>query len=349
MNQAFQLMLKEVIDNKVPGLIKKLGSYINPLLLKFRKENKRLLAFSFHGLFESDKQKALNHIDPQNNMLASQFREFIDYFLSNKYKFISPEDILAGLDDDQPYAMITFDDGYFNNYLAIDVLRNYQIPAVFFIATRFMVENRSYWWDVIYKYRRKQGSNIDTIRNEQKYLKGLKSGLIEKYILENFGVEAFKPWSDVDRPFNENEVKSNSKNPFVSFGNHTHNHAILTRYTKEEIKEEFRISNNILFDLTETRPITIAFPNGNFNDLVLEATEEEGFRFAFTTKQKGNYLPFVQENLVCLNRFMTLPGNISRFGNFWRLDYLPDGLYSGMKNHMAYLMRRKSIKAKIKL
>ncbi len=347
MDQAFQLMLRDVFDNNIPGLIEKLGFFINPLILKFRKENGRLLVFTFHGLFESEKQKALNHIDPQNNMLACQFEELIDYFLNHKYKFISPEDITGGLNKEQPYAMITFDDGYFNNYLAIDILRKYQIPSVFFISTKFIVENRSYWWDIIYKYRMKQGKNINTIRNEQEYLKGLKFRLIENYILKNFAIEAFKPWSDIDRPFNENEVKSNSKSPLVSFGNHTHNHAILTKYTKEEIIEEFRISNKIIFDLTGTLPITTAFPNGNFNDHVLEATEEEGFRFAFTTKQKVNFLPFVQENLVCLNRFMTKPGNISRFGSFCRLDYFPDGLYFGMRNQMAYLMNRSSSKAKI--
>ena len=187
----------------------------------------------------------------------------------------------------------------------------------------------------------KERKKIDTIRNEQKYLKGLKFRPVENYILENFGIEAFKPWSDVDRPFTKNEVKSNSKNPLVSFGNHTHNHAILTSYTKEEIKEKFRISNKILFDLTETRPITTAFPNGDFNDLVLEVTLEEGFRFAYTTKQKLNYLPFVQDNLVCLNRLMTIQGNISRFGSLCRLDYFPDDQYSDMKNRMAYLMKGK--------
>ena len=96
MNQTFQLILKEVFDNNVSGLLEKPGFFINPLLLKFRKENGRLLVFTFHGLYESEKQKSLNHIDPQNNMLATQFREFIDYFLSHKYKFISPEDMPGG-------------------------------------------------------------------------------------------------------------------------------------------------------------------------------------------------------------------------------------------------------------
>src|ERR1039458_3902966 len=99
MNQTFQLILKEVFDNNVPGLLEKLGFFINPLLLKFRRENGRLLVFTLHGLYESETQKSLNHIDPQNNMLATQFREFSDYFLSHKYKFISPKDIPGGLNE----------------------------------------------------------------------------------------------------------------------------------------------------------------------------------------------------------------------------------------------------------
>ena len=65
------MMIKEAFDKNIPRIIEKLGLFLNPLILKFRKENGRLLIFTFHGLFESEKQKALIHIDPQNNMLAS--------------------------------------------------------------------------------------------------------------------------------------------------------------------------------------------------------------------------------------------------------------------------------------
>jgi peptidoglycan/xylan/chitin deacetylase (PgdA/CDA1 family) len=328
-------------NNHVPGLIEKLGSFVNPLLLNFKNENNQLLVFFFHGIFESQKQKDLNHIDPQNNMTVSQFVDFIDYFQNHKYKFILPEDILSGLKNDQPYVMITFDDGYFNNMLAIDILNKYRLPAVFSITTKNMVENKAFWWDIIYKYRIKQGSNIEAIRNEQRSLKCHKHSLIDSYITQNFGIESFKPWSDIDRPFNESEVKNLAKSPYVSIGNHTHNHSILTNYTKDEITQELRESNKILFDLTGSLPITVTFPNGNYSNLVLEATEKEGFRYAFTTEPKQNPLPIEHGKLICLNRYMTNTTKITKFGSFCRMGYDPDLLYAGLKMHIKNFIKGK--------
>lgn len=320
-----------LVEKHGPELIEKFGNFIVPLLLDFKNENDQLLVFYFHGLFDSMKQKDLNYIDPQNNMTVSQFVYFIEYFLKNKYKFIQPEDLLGGLKNDRCYAMITFDDGYFNNMLAIEILNNYKIPAVFFITTKNVKEDKSFWWDIIYKFRTKQGSSFETIRNEHRSLKSFKYTYIDNYIVQNFGIEAFKPWSDIDRPFNENEVKNLSKSPYISFGNHTHNHSILTNYNKEEIKEEMRESNNILFDLTGTLPIAIAFPNGNYNKLVLEATEEVDLRYGFTTESKKNLLPIEPQNFICLSRFMTNGIKINKFGSFCRFGYDPVLFYNDLK------------------
>lgn len=333
--------LKKRIDSSGPVLIEKLGYLINPLLLNFKKEKNQLLVFCFHGLFESVRQRELNHIDPQHNMTVDQFIDFIEYFLRHKYKFIKPEDLILSLRDDQPYAMITFDDGYFNNMLAINILNDYKIPAVFFISTKNVNENKSFWWDIIYKFRIKQGSSIEAIRNEQRSLKSFKYPYIDNYIAQNFGIEAFKPWSDIDRPFSESEIKNLSKSPYISFGNHTHNHSILTNYDKEEIKEELRESNKILFDLTGTLPISIAFPNGNYNKMVVEVTEEVGFKYAFSIKQKINLLPIEHQNLICLNRYVTNTIKINKFGSFCRLGYEPDLLYADLKRKIKPPIKRK--------
>jgi peptidoglycan/xylan/chitin deacetylase (PgdA/CDA1 family) len=333
--------LKERLNNYGPVLIEKLGSLINPLLLNFKNENNQLLVFYFHGLFESQLQKDLNHIDPQNNMMVNQFVDFIDYFLNHKYKFIIPEDILAGLNNDRPYAMITFDDGYFNNLLAIEILNKYKIPAVFFVTTKNMVENKAYWWDIIYKYRTKQGNSIKIIRDEQRSMKCHKHPFIDNYIVHNFGIEAFKPWSDIDRPFSESELKNLVKSPYVSVGNHTHNHSILTNYDKEEIKKELSESNDILFRLTGKLPIATAFPNGDYNKLVLDATEEEGFRYAFTTEPKQNLLPIEHGKLIHLSRYMTNTTKITKFASFCRLGYEPDLLYYGLKVKIESILKGK--------
>jgi len=197
-------------------------------------------------------------------MTVAQFVDLIEYFLGHNYKFILPDDLIKGLENNQPYAMITFDDGYFNNMPAIEILNKYKVPAVFFIITRNMVENKSYWWEVIYKYRGKQGNSQEKIESEIMWLKAFKYHFIDDYILKNFGMDSFKPWSDISRPFTAAEIKELAKNPYVSFGNHTHNHSILTNYNKDEMKEELSVSNKILLELTNTLPIAIAYPKREF-------------------------------------------------------------------------------------
>ena len=321
---------KKLMDVYGPDLIEKLGIFINPIILNIKKEPQHLLVFYFHGIFESEKQKKINHIDPQNNMTVRQFMDFIDYFQSHNYKFILPQDLNTLHENKQPYAMLTFDDGYFNNQLAIEVLNRYKIPAVFFLSTKNIIENKSYWWDIIYKYRAKQAISFENIRREQNLLKSFKHTQIDNYIIENFGIKSFKPWSDLDRPFSEEEIKELSTNPYISFGNHTHNHSILTNYRKEEIKEELSISNKIIFELTGTLPISIAFPNGNYNQLVLATTKEEGFQYAFTTETRPNSFPIRSNDLTNLSRYMTSETKINKFGGFCRLGYDPNSLYNNL-------------------
>jgi len=332
---------KTLFDELGVGFIEKFGYYANPLILKFKKENNRLLVFYFHGLFENESQKNLSHIDPQNNMTVSQFIDFIKYFSAHKYKFILPEDLNKKLDEDVPYAMITFDDGYFNNKLAIDILNRYNVPGVFFISTKNILENKSYWWDVIYKYRIREGRSIENIRCEQKSLKIFKYDHIKNYIIKNFGINAFNPWSDIDRPFNEKEVKLLAQTPNICFANHTHRHSILTNCDKKEIKEELQLSNAILQDLTGKKPLSIAFPNGNFNPLILELAEEEGFQYAFTTEPTRLLLSNRSEGMLCLGRLMTNTSKIEKFGSFCRLGYESEVTYWNIKMQLRSIIKGK--------
>ena len=127
--------IKSTLNDLGFSFIKKIGYLVNPVVLKFMKEDKQLLVFFFHGLFESVKQKDLNLVYPQNNMTVEQYVDFIDYLLSHNDRCIMPDDLIEGLKNDQPYTMITFDDGYVNNMLAIEILNKYKIPAVFFMST----------------------------------------------------------------------------------------------------------------------------------------------------------------------------------------------------------------------
>jgi len=325
--------IKEKFTNNLRTLAENIGFLINPLILKVIGENNQLLIFYFHGLYESSTQKDIHHIDPQKNMTVNQFDEFVDYFLSHHYIFLKPEDLLTDLKMENKYAMITFDDGYFNNMLALDVLKKYSIPSVFFITANNVIINRSFWWDIVYKYRFKQGLSELKIQHEQELLKQLKHEAIDKYILENFGSDSFKPWSDIDRPLTEKEVKLLANNPYAVIGNHTFNHAILPNYNKEEMTDEISRSNTFLKNLTGITPTSIAFPNGNFNKISLNVAEEIGFRVAFNAIPKKNNLPVDNSRLICLSRFMANNNYIGRYGSFYRVGYTPGSIIAKLKNH----------------
>src|SRR4051812_13209506 len=91
------------------------------------RERGGLRAFLFHSLFRDESEIARQQVDPLQRTTLAQFREFVEYYLGHGYTFVGPDDVLAGLDPEGKYALITFDDGYYNNTLALPVMREYQV------------------------------------------------------------------------------------------------------------------------------------------------------------------------------------------------------------------------------
>ena len=84
-------------------------------------------------------------------------------FCKSQLDFITPDDISQVLANRQGrYALITFDDGYRDNYeIAFPILKAECVPATFFIATGFVDSPRVPWWDEIAWMVRT--SNLDRI------------------------------------------------------------------------------------------------------------------------------------------------------------------------------------------
>ncbi len=72
-------------------------------------------------------------------------------YLKRNSEVIGPDDIDAARKDRRSlHVLITFDDGYLDNYeLAYAALRRHDLPATFFIATGFIDRPRLPWWDEI--------------------------------------------------------------------------------------------------------------------------------------------------------------------------------------------------------
>ena len=269
-------------------------------------ERPALLVFMFHVLFEHEADIQRHLVDPQQRVTTQVFAEFIAYYQAHGYAFVTPADVLRGLDPARKYALITFDDGYFNNLLALPILRRYRVPATFFISTHHVQANRAFWWDVLYRERHQQPLPPAEQAAEYELLKQMRHEEVEQYLLTHFGPAALRPVSDLDRPFTPAELAAFAREPEVVLGNHTAHHAVLTNYSPPAAAQELAEAQHYLAQLAGAPPDAVAYPNGNVSVAVVEAARGVGLRLGVTVRAAKNYLPFAQyhvDNLL-LNRFL---------------------------------------------
>lgn len=297
-------------------------SLMSKIYFRFFKEKNSLLTFLFHAIARNEKEIQSNVVNPNMVLTIDHFRQFLKYYLDHGYMFISPNDILKGLSSERKYVLITFDDGYYNNKHVLPILKEYQVPAVFFVSTNHVKFNKSFWWDVLYRERIKRGSSLRDIKNEQQQLKKKTHEEIDKYLKKMFGEKAFKPVGDFDRPFTPSELNKLSKERYVFIGNHTSDHAILINYPRNGIKSQILGAKNAIRDITGIEPIIISYPNGDYSDDVIRISREIGLRLGITFDHRKNYLPldFRSNDPMCLGRFSIEGRQVINQCEIFRLD-----------------------------
>jgi peptidoglycan/xylan/chitin deacetylase (PgdA/CDA1 family) len=261
------------------------------LTRRLTNEQDSLVSFLFHGLFAGPEELTSGMLDPQQGITVDMFRRLVRHFKSQSYCFVSPCEILKGLHSGAKYILLTFDDGYFNNSLALPVLEEFDIPAVFFISTGHIREQKSFWWDAVYRqYLRKSWSLAELERCVAAY-KRMKTHAVEAHLRETMGDTALRPISDLDRPFSPGELAEFSRHKNVYLGNHTRDHAILSNYPSAEIREQITSAQQDLKEMTGQDVCTVAYPNGNCSREIRQLARECGFRLGFGVKPGRNSLP----------------------------------------------------------
>lgn len=281
-----------------------INSRISPFTLDVFGEKDAILTFLFHSVFRNRAEMELHQADPQQATTLEDLNVFIEYFLEAGYHFISPEELTDQLPTAGKHILITFDDGYYNNTWVPPILEKYNTPAIFYISTDHVIEQKSYWWDALYRNRMRKGGVLGNVRKEQQGLKHLKHSDLENYLIQTFGPLAIDPIDEIDRPMTARELSDFAKHPLVHIGNHTHHHAILTNYTEIEVESEIETCNKHIREITGKTPQSIAYPNGNVSRSVVEITQKTGITTGITTVQKKNYFPIDPHQLFLLNRYM---------------------------------------------
>jgi len=259
---------------------------------------------------------------PQPGLIVEPqvFEKHLSY-LNSKYTIISFEEYFHFIetdnkDDQKQYCIITFDDGWKDNYdYAYPLLKKYGISATIFLVTDFIGSNEWLWPEklthiLLCLNKRNSVDDFDAFVNIASKL-NFKNELIrslEKIYLNTSEfamhevVEAFKRYSperidnfiqtaidslSISLPdhrlmINWDEVQEMSHEQ-ISFGSHGCSHKILTTLDEDEIKHEIIDSQKRIMEKQINYVPTFCCPNGNYNQDIIKIIKNSGYKASVTT------------------------------------------------------------------
>lgn len=207
------------------------------------------------------------------------------------------------------YAVITFDDGYRDNYdLVYPVLKAYSVPAIFFVCPGLIETGRLAWWDLIAYFANKSQKAAITVGGETFPLGAQRSATIATLhgwmkkkpshetgdLLEELsaacGVAIPDRRSQPDQFMSWAQLREVSRNG-VAIGSHTYHHSVLATLDEAAQQRELWDSKLMLEQRLGLRVRTVAYPAGvygNFTAATMRIARECGYDGAFSFRSGFN-------------------------------------------------------------
>lgn len=267
--------------------------------------NKKIVFLLFHSIVKNEDQLKLNHIDPEWAVTINEFREILDRFLELGYKFITFKD-LVGISSYNNYdknIIIHFDDGYYNNSNILPILNEYKINSHFFLVTNNILNGEKFWWDALYNKAKEKGLNFQA---ELRKINNNNNSSIEKIklkLLSNFNKNVFKPLSDIDRPFNTDEIIDFSKSKYVSIGNHTTDHSNLENLNSNLVISKIKNAETFIKKNIGHSEKTFSFPNSAHNESNFKILRSMNFEHCLSRNYTNLKLESNNTNYSLLERY----------------------------------------------
>lgn len=229
-------------------------------------------------------------------------------FLAKNFDVIGLSDLDEVLRRKQGrFVMLTFDDGYRDNYsAAFPILKSHDVSATFFIATGFIDRPRAPWWDEIAWMVRTctkqplaanrwlstpitfdEPDREHAIGRLLSIYKGLGPEATDEYLdcLADELNTGRCPASMANDTWMTWDMIREMRDQGLTFGGHTVNHPILANLSSEQQDWEIGECQRRLVAELKQPITTFSYPNGkrsSFNDFTRTALKQFGFRKAFT-------------------------------------------------------------------
>jgi peptidoglycan/xylan/chitin deacetylase (PgdA/CDA1 family) len=290
------------------GLFRGLGiSGVNALL--HRRGRDRLLVLNYHGVVPEDRSR--DRFGYQNTVSAAELdwhlrllcRHFHPVSIGHVRNWVEGREALPS----HP-VLVTFDDGYRNNLTyAARLLKKHAVPAVVFLSTGYVGNNRMLWpSEIIQRVLRwphasivhPTGSPELPFPNSVDARRTLASQLCEaakrmpdsrkEFYLDYLREHTSLGLGDTDEILhtflNWDEVRA-LRQFGIDFGAHTVNHVICTQVSTEILDRELLQSKSDIERELGVECFSMAYPNGSpldFSDSVIDRVRKVGYRLAFT-------------------------------------------------------------------
>lgn len=224
-------------------------------------------------------------------------------YLKHNYNIVSFGDVIAHLDTgvklpERP-LLITFDDGYQDNYLhAFPLLRAHRVPAMLFLSTAYIDGETTFWYDwLAFVLRHLDRDSISfgteklTFRLSDRPVKRTRVfRAIMKYLASVDNAERLEILDEINRKYGyvyerqDEKVKAMSKplswqqviemsRSGVDIGSHTMTHPFLSRLGRQELRDELAGSKRAIEEKTGRQVSVVAYPNGQEQDFTQEVKQ----------------------------------------------------------------------------
>lgn len=129
----------------------------------------------------------------------------------------------------------------------------------------------------------------------------------------------------------KSEIQELNKKGWI-IGSHTHTHSDLVRLGERKLKEELKVSRQILEEIIGDKVFAIAYPYGRYDRRVLEAALEAGYTVGFAT-HKGKIYPGLEHMAIKRRGVYAIDLTIKA-----KIDYIP--LWSELERGKEFIISK---------